>query len=247
MAGALSGMMAGMAIGSMFGPIGAGVGAVVGGVAGAVAGMMGGAGKKQAESLDYNTIQPELKEELQNYESGASGYESSATDLSNMLTSARNQTNAWGSGARRYFQSNIEPEINTVLLQLQKQQSAGRSGITFGAAQYHTGGAIGDFGDLATSDTEGFIHAMKNEFVVNPTAAAAHAPILSAMNNGVNFGYSSQVQPRMPASSGGGGGTIHIQAMDSKSVATWAKTGGGKMLMAAMNQAQSQYSGIGRG
>jgi hypothetical protein len=52
----------------------------------------------------------------------------------------------------------------------------------------------------------------------------------------------------MPASpSSGGGGTINIQAIDSKSVATWAKAGGGKMLMAALNQANSQYSGTARG
>jgi hypothetical protein len=35
--------------------------------------------------------------------------------------------------------------------------------------------------------------------------------------------------------------------MDSKSVAQWAKGGGGLALMAALNQAQRQYSGVGRG
>jgi phosphoserine aminotransferase len=40
---------------------------------------------------------------------------------------------------------------------------------------------------------------------------------------------------------------ITIQALDSKSVAQWAKAGGGLALMAAMNQAQRQFSGVGRG
>ncbi len=248
MAGAMSGLSAGMSVGSLFGPVGAGIGAVLGGIAGMFAGIFGDQGKAKAEALDVNTIQPAIKADMQEYESGATGYESISSTMTNMLISAQTQTNTWGSGARSYFKSNIEPEIDTVLSQLQKQQAAGRNGITFGAAQYHSGGWVGDFGDLATGPNEGFAKLLAQEFVVNPTAAAAHAPILSAMNSGVNFGYSSTVQPRMPASSSGGGGaTINIQAMDAKSVAAWARSGGGRLLVAATNQAQGQYSGIGRG
>jgi hypothetical protein len=245
----MGGAMGGMEVGSLLGPVGSVVGAIAGGLAGMFAGIFGDQGKGQAEGLDVNTIQPQITKDMQDFEAGRSGYSAIAMDLTNMLTSARSSTGAWGSGARNYFNSNIEPEINAALSSIQKQERGGRGAVTMSAAQYHTGGMIGDFGDMATSDTEGFIHAMRNEFVVNPMAAANHAPILQAMNSGVNFGYSSTVQPRMPAGSGSGaGGTVVIQALDSKDVATWAKTrGGSRALTAALNQGNGQYSGVGRG
>jgi hypothetical protein len=247
--GAMGGMEAGAALGSIIPGlgtvVGGAIGAIAGGLTGLFAGIFGDQGKGQAEGLDVNTIQPELTKDMQDYEAGRSGYSAVAADLTNMLVSAKSSTTQMGSGARNYFSSNIQPEINAALMSLQKQEQGGRSAVTMSAAQYHTGGMIGDFGDMATSDTEGFIHARRNEFVVNPMAASAHMPILQAMNSGTSFGA---VQPRMPASSSsGGGGTINIQAIDSKSVATWAKAGGGKMLMAALNQANSQYSGTARG
>jgi hypothetical protein len=246
----MGGMEAGAALGSIIPGlgtvVGGAIGAIAGGLAGLFAGIFGDQGRGQAESLDVNTVQPELTKDMQDYEAGRSGYSTIAANLTNMLTSAKNSTTQMGSGARNYFSSNIEPEINTALLSLQKQEAGGRGAVTMSAAQYHTGGMIGDFGDMATSDTEGFIHAMRNEFVVNPVAASAHMPILQAMNSGTSFGA---VQPRMPASSSsGGGGTLIIKAIDSMDVATWAKTrGGGRALAAALNQSNGSYSGIGRG
>ena len=248
----MGGMEAGAALGSIVPGIGTVVGAVggalIGGIAGLFAGIFGDQGRGQAQNLDTNTIQPALTKDMQDYEAGRAGYNTLATELNSMLISAQNQTNQMGSGARSYFNQRIQPEIEAVLSSLQKQEMGGRSQVTLSAAQYHGGGWTGDFGDLATSDTEGFIHAAQNEFVVNPMAAAAHAPILQAMNSGTNFAYSNTVQPRMPASSASGVPMqITIQALDSKSVAQWAKAGGGLALMAAMNQAQRQFSGVGRG
>jgi len=256
LAGAMGGAMGGMETGAALGSIVPGLGTVVGGAIGAIAGGIGGLlagifgdrGRSQAESLDVNQIQPALAKDVQDFEAGRSGYNSVAPALNAMLISAQNATMSMGSGARSYFNSNISPEINKVLSSLQQQEIGGRSQITVTAGQYHSGGWTSNFGDLATSDTEGFIHAMQNEFVVNPMAAATHAPILQAMNNGTNFAYSNSVQPRMPASPAGGSGVqLTIQALDSKSVAQWAKAGGGLALMAALNQAQRQYSGVGRG
>jgi hypothetical protein len=254
-AGAMGGAMGGMSMGAAIGSIVPGIGTVVGGAIGAIAGGVGGLlagifgdqGRSQAEALDVNTIQPALAADMKQYEAGSAGYNTLATQLNSMMISAQNETNQMGSGARSYFASNIQPEFQTVLSALQKQEIGGRSAVTLSAAQYHSGGWTGDFGDLATSETEGFIHAAQNEFVVNPMAASAHAPILQAMNSGTNFAYSNTVQPRMPASSIGNGTQITIQALDSKSVAQWAKAGGGLDLMAALNQAQRQYSGVGRG
>jgi hypothetical protein len=248
LSGAISGAMGGAEIGAIGGPVGMAIGALAGGIAGALAGIFGDKGRGQAESLDVNTIQPTLAKDMQDYEAGRSGYNALASELNSLLISTKNSTASMGSGARSYYNSNIAPEINLALSTLQKQEIGGRANVTFSAAQFHSGGFINDFGDLATGDSSGFIHAMQNEFVMNPSATAAHAPILTAMNSGTNFAYAPTAQPRLPASSGGGPNiTMKIQAIDSKSVAAWAKGGGGLDLMAALNQAQRQYSGVGRG
>ena len=250
--GAMGGMEAGAAIGSIIPGlgtvVGGAIGAIAGGLGGLFAGIFGDKGRGKARDLDSNTIQPTLAKDMQDYEAGRSGYNTLSSELNSMLISAQNQTQQLGSGARSYFNSNIQPEIQAVLSSLQKQERGGRSQITMSAAQYHSGGWTGDFGDMATSGNEGFIHAMANEFVVNPMAAAAHAPILQAMNSGTNFAYSNNVQPRMPSGSGGGATVaLTIKALDSKDVATWAAAGGGLALMAALNQANRQYGGVGRG
>lgn len=249
--GAMGGAETGAAIGSIVPGIGTAVGAVVGGIAGAIgglfAGIFGDKGRGQAESLDVNTIQPTLAKDLQDYEAGRAGYNTLNGELNSLLISSKNSTASMGSGARNYYGSNIEPEINAVITSLQRQEIGGRSAVTMSAAQFHSGGFINDFGDLGTSDSEGFIHAQIGETVMNPAATAAHAPILAAMNSGTNFGYSNSVQPRMPSSSSGGQVTLNISALDSKSVAAWARAGGGRTLVAAINQAQRQYAGVGRG
>jgi hypothetical protein len=249
--GAMGGMEAGAALGSIVPGlgtvVGGAIGAVAGGVTGLLAGIFGDQGRGQAEALDVGTIQPTLLKDMQDYEAGRSGYNSLASELNSVLISSKNSTASMGSGARSYYGSNIAPEINAALSSLQKQEIGGRGQVTLTAGQYHSGGMVDDFGDLATSDTEGFIHAMRNEFVVQPSMAQAHAPLLNAIQSN-SVSYASSVQPRMPASSGSGAAVnLTIQAIDSKSVATWAKGGGGLALMAALNQAQRQYSGVGRG
>ncbi len=247
-AGGISGAMAGAEIGSLAGPVGTVIGAALGGITGILAGVFGDQGRGAAESLDVNTVQPGIAKDMQDYNAGRSGYTQIYNNLSQMLISAQNSTQQEGSGARNYFNSNIQPEINAALALIQKEERGGRSAVTMSAAQYHDGGFTGNFGDLDMGGGEGFAKLLANEFVVTPGAAAAHAPMLQAMNAGANFSYSNNVQPRMPAgSSSGGGASITIQAIDSKSVATWAKGGGGRALVAAMNQAQRQYSGVGRG
>jgi hypothetical protein len=162
--GAMGGMEAGAAIGSIVPGIGTVVGAVggalIGGIAGLFAGIFGDQGRGQAQNLDTNTIQPALTKDMQDYEAGRAGYNTLATELNSMLISgAERRRTRWGAGARSYFN---------------QQHSAGDQGRAFvvakagdwraqpghsSAAQYHGGGWTGDFGDLATSDTEGFIHA----------------------------------------------------------------------------------------
>ena len=50
--------------------------------------------------------------------------------------------------------------------QLTREARAGRAQFSMSATQFHDGGMIGDFGDLATSSNEGFIHAMRGEIVM---------------------------------------------------------------------------------
>jgi hypothetical protein len=246
-AGAMSGAMAGASIGSVFGPVGSVIGAAAGAIAGTLAGVFGDKGLGKAQDLNKNTVQPALLTDMQAYESGHSGYNTLAAELNSLDISAKNSTTSMGSGARNYYGSNIEPEIQLVLKSLQKQEIGGRGAVTMSGAQYHAGGSVGSFGDFATGPGEGFAKLLEEEFVVQPMAARAHAPLLSAINSG-SVSYGSAVQPRMPAGSGGGGSVnLTIQAIDSKSVAQWARAGGGLALMAAMNQAQRQYSGVGRG
>jgi hypothetical protein len=244
LAGAVAGAEGGAALGSFFGPVGTAIGGIFGAIGGALAGVFGDKGLGRARDYDKNTVQPTIGRDLQDYEAGRSGYNTAYNDLNTLMISARSSIAPIGSGARGYFSSNIQPEIAAAMLTLQRTEIGGRGNIGFGAAQFHSGGAIGGFGSLATSEDEGFIHAMRGEMVLNRAAAAAHAPILHAMNAGVQF--SGNVQPRMPAGSSGGSVTLHFHALDSKSVAQWAR-GGGRDLVAALNQAQRQYSGVGRG
>ena len=245
--GMLTGAMGGVEIGSMFGPMGMAVGGIIGGVAGLLAGVFGDQGKGKAEDFDKNTVQPGIAKEIQDFESGRAGYNSASKEIAALLTSAKDQTSSWGSGARSYFSSHIQPEIEVANSTLQQQEKGGRSLVTMSAAQYHTGGWVGDFGDFGTGPGEGFAKLLAEEFVVQPMAARAHAPLLSAINAG-NVSYSRTPQAMMPAS-GGSGATVNltIKAIDSKDVARWAAAGGGRDLIAALNQAQRQYSGVGRG
>ena len=247
LSGAIAGAMGGAEIGSLFGPAGMAIGAVVGGIAGALAGVFGDQGKGKARDYDTNTVQPAIAKDLQDYEAGRTGYGAASKAISDLLMSAQSQTAQWGSGARSWFSDHIQPEVAIVTTALQKQERGGRSAVTMSAAQYHTGGWVGDFGDFGTGDNEGFAKLLRDEFVVQPMAARAHSPLLSAINAG-NVSYASTVQPRMPASAGSGATVnLTIKAIDSQSVAQWAKAGGGRDLVAAINQAQRQYSGVGRG
>ena len=116
------------------------------------------------------------------------------------------------------------------------------------AAEYHTGGWIGDFGDFRTSDNEGFIHAMEGEFMVHPAAAAANAPLLQAINSGSRFSsYAGGARMTPAGSNGGAQVSLTVQALDAQSVKQWMQRGGARTIIAGINQGQKQYAGVGRG
>ena len=92
------------------------------------------------------------------------------------------------------------PEIQAAQLQIQQEERGGRSLTAMSAAQYHTGGYINDFGDLATGPDEGFIHAQRGELMLTPSGFAAGRGVPSTSTNMV------------PAASSGAGHTINITA-----------------------------------
>ena len=260
-AGALSGAEAGAAIGGFAGPEGMIIGALIGGAAGAIAGFMGELfgdnGRSKAKAYDTSTVGPALAAELANFNSGQTGYTQASRDLTNILNQAQTSTNAMGSGARDYFNQTIVPEVAAVQAKIDAEEKGGRGRLTMSAAQFHQGGLITGFGDLATSGTEGFIHALMGERMMNPIASSTHGPFLDAMNAGHNPAtiLTSQMQgaiksiaggstTRMGTGAGGNGATLNVSAIDAASFARQLRTGGlGKVIQQHLNGDAGTYGG----
>ena len=254
--GALAGGEAGAQIGGLFGPAGALIGAGIGAVAGVGAGLFGDNGKAKAEAYDSGTVAPALAAELANFNAGQTGYTQASRDLTNILNQAQSATAAMGSGARHYFTGSITPEVAAVQAKIDAEEKAGRSKITMSAAQFHSGGLITNFGDFGTSGTEGFIHAMMGERVMNAQASGTHGPLLDAMNAGYNPTSVLSGQTRAAVASIAGGSTTRmgtggggnstpftITALDSQSVQRWLRMGGGKQIQQHLNAAPGLYGG----
>jgi hypothetical protein len=115
------------------------------------------------------------------------------------------------------------------------------------AAEFHTGGQITSFHDFATSPTEGFIHAMLGEGVVNPSAMSAHAPMVHAMNSGADASQMAAMYLHASGARSGGGSvnyhTHHYSALDAKSFGKFLDTGGMKTINDSANKRASLYAG----
>lgn len=245
-AGGVSGAMSGAAIGSAITPgVGTAVGAVVGGIAGILAGVFGDKGKGAAQQLDWNTVQPGILTELRQYNSGQAGYNQVAQYLDQLQIEAMNQTNSEGSGARAWYQGHILPEIQAAQAQLAQEEKGGRSLVSLSAAQYHTGGMIGDFGDLGLNSSEGLILAQRGEMMMTAAAASSFAPALHAMNSGALSPGMLRGSQMVPASSASAAAPIQITAWDGKSVDTWLRNGGATKIRQAQNMGTMQYGGLG--
>jgi hypothetical protein len=217
-------------------------GAAIGGAAGITAGLIRGAGYNQAEQYDRHTIQPAL---YQAANSGAS-YSEGSSQLAQMENQAYSALWNLGKGARDYYKQRILPELQQAQAGLDQAQRGGRGYLRFSAAQFHTGGPITDFGDLATSSSEGFIHARLHEHVMNPIASSQNRPWLDAMNGGQSFPalamrYASNVMS--PASGGGANVTLHVHTMDASSFGDWLRRGASMQIQAALNQNAARYGG----
>jgi hypothetical protein len=242
--GAASGMQLGMSLG---GPYGAAVGAIAGGVMG----FMGFGGRSTAETYYNKNVKPHIDQDTHAFSTGTLDYMSAYQDMSTLQGEALHTTSAMGFGGRSYYRDTIKPAISSAQANFTREETAGRSQFTASAAQYHTGGAVDNFGNLATSPDEGLVHAKIGEFMVKPNVAARNRSALESLNAGASMdqvakSYQSTMQSASARSGSGGGRTVNMnfQSLDSKTTA--------RMFMdnkhhvrAALNASLAEYSGVG--
>lgn len=162
-------------------------------------------------------------------------------------------TGKYGLDAANWVNNNyMKKEVALVDAKLTNLAKGGSEYTGLSAAQFHTGGSITGFGDLGTSANEGFIHAMLGETVMNPGAAAAHAPYLSAMNGGAGASDMAAMylqaagKGSSPAAASSGGDThFHVHTLDTKTMKSWLRDEGASMITQAQNRNTGRYSGEG--
>lgn len=236
--GALGGAMSGAELGTAILP---GIGTAVGAAAGAVLGVFGFGGRAEAAKWWDKSGKPQLDSISQGFNAGSEPYMSAYSDLQNLDISADKATNKMGPGGHDYYNDTIKKAIQEEEAQMTREARAGRGQVTMSAAQFHMGGPISDFGDLATSDTEGFIHAMAGEYVMHPQATAANAPLLSAMNSGLDLPRMLQEQTKMRTHNAYDI-DLHFNSPDAKG-ARDLLFANKHVIRAALNDSYSEYSG----
>jgi hypothetical protein len=243
MGGALAGAKLGMAVG---GPMGMAVGAA----AGAVMGEMGFGGRAMAKKYDEKQVGPRLEADQRSFDEGSMDYLSAYSDLDSLESEAQKTVSKWGPGATSYFNDTIKKEIISAQSKMTREARAGRAQYSFSAAQFHTGGEVDSFGNLATSPSEGLVHAEIGDFIVKPNVASKNRSALQAMNAGASMdtiaaNYRNTMSSRdAQRSAPGGDRTVHMNfySLDSKSVARMFHENA-HHIRAALNQSYAEYSG----
>jgi hypothetical protein len=242
MQGALGGAMIGAKLGMMVGgPVGALIGAGLGAIGGAVMGFMGFGGRAKAEAYDKKQVRPRMRDDLQNFEQGSMDYLSAYADLDNLMAEAKKQTKQFGRGGESYYNDTIKPELQQAQQKLTREAKAGRSQFTMSGAEFHSGGWINGFGDLGTTDTEGFIHAMQGEFVLHRQAAQANSSVLPLMQSGLNVPQLLKGQQTLPAMRSTNA-TWNVHTIDRRGVAQFLDDYKHD-IRAALNNSRGEYSG----
>jgi hypothetical protein len=249
--GAMGDAMAGAAIGSVIPGIGtlvgAGIGAAVGLASGAIGMIMGEGGKLAARDYYEKTLFPALEKDRNNASGG--DYQSAIADINKTASDGMTyMEQKWGRGSADWVENNyLRKEQVLALSEITTRARGGGYAVSMSASQFHDGGDITGFGDLATSTNEGFIHAMLGETVVNPAANATHGPAVRAMNAGASQDDIAQMYGG-GGGSGGGGDTHHhynINALDPKSFDSFLRGGGARSIVKALNQQATRYAGDG--
>lgn len=249
--GTMNDAMEGAAIGSIVPGIGTAVGAAVGaavGLASGIAGMvMGEGGNLAARNYYRQSLLPAIEAERNSSDSDYQGAISRVNRIASQGMMYMSQH--WGQGAAAWVNANyLKKEQALADSQIEGRAKGGSYAVSMSASQFHSGGDITDFGDLATSPNEGFIHAMLGEAVVNPIAAATHRPAISAMNDGASPDDIAAMYSGGGSGSGGGDTHYHswsINAMDSKSFDSFLRNGAARSIVKATNQYTTKYAGDG--
>ena len=265
--GAGTAALGGAEIGTMIMPgIGTAIGAAAGFAAGLTADLIGDHGASKARHYNTLTVVPTLQQLMNGYGTGGD-YDSASMGINNLQIQSQKQTAQWGSGATSYYHSVMVPEFSNAQQQVDREGRAGRANVTTTAAQFHGGGWIDDFLDMATSDSEGFIHARQGEYMMHNAAASTNAPWLEAMNRGLDLtstlapvlspgatpretGAASTYLSAGGSSIGGRGGAssenhihVHIHALDTRDFNRFLRSGGAMQIQTELNRNTARYSG----
>jgi hypothetical protein len=255
----LTGAGMGASVGMMFGPegalIGAGVGAAVGLAASTIGAIFGVSGHIKARKYFHDTLDPKIQGDVQNFRTGGGDFQTAIADINKTAADGMDYaTRTFGADAANYMMSTyLRADVNTADAMIAREAKAGMAGLKASAAEFHDGGVIGGFGDLATSDNEGFIHAMRGETVMDRSSSATHAPALSLMRDGATpaemAAHYMDAMGGGANGNGGGGDTHHhwdISALDAKSFAQMLASGGIQAVIKAQNNFTGQYAGAGK-
>ncbi len=255
----MGGAQLGGAIGSLAGPLGTAIGAGIGAAAGAVVGIVGditGEGNRLGAASYYKqTMLPQFEKAAQDYFNGTSSSSEAALGQVASIAQAGDRAIAakFGGTAASWVRSQYtDKEEAEVAREINQLAAGGHDYVKTSAVQFHTGGFFGGFGDLSTSSSEGFIHAMLGEAVVNPVAAATHSPYIGAMNAGASESEIAGMYLRNSSRDGAGasasGGDTHhhwnVQTMDAHSFKQFlSERGGMDAIVSANTKRNSLYNG----
>jgi hypothetical protein len=254
--GALGDAMAGMAVGSLFGPmgtlVGAGIGAAIGLTAGAAGLIMGEGGNLAARDYYKKSIFPEI-EGIRNGSDGGD-YQGAVSQVNKAASDGMVYMDThWGHSAAQWVDDNyLSKEQKLALGDIMDRARGGGYAVAMSANQFHTGGRITGFGSYGTGGDEGFVHTKLHETVMNPSATQSHGTVLNAMNSGASPTDVARMYLAGPASAtagsnngGGGDSHLHIHTLDTKTMDTWMRQSGARMIAKHLNGFAGQYAGDG--
>jgi hypothetical protein len=247
LSGAVGDAAAGAAIGSVIPGLGTAIGGAIGGGIGAAAGLLGmvtgESGRLGAREYYRKTLFPEIEQDRLaqsgDFQTAIANVNRTAADG---MLAMRKQ---FGGSAADWVNDNyLKKEVSLADSQISARASGGAQYIKMSASQFHSGGYLDDFGSLATSSTEGYIHGKMGESIVNQAATTRHAPVINAMNDGAS---PKQIAAMYGADANDGGDHLHLHlhTMEPASFEHFLRNGGARTINKHLNNFAGQYSGDG--
>ena len=252
LSGAASGAELGGSVGMLFGPEGAAIGAAAGALGGLAVGALGDVtgegGRLGGAKYFKDSMRPQMEAAEQAYARGTGTASSTLSTINGIVQSGMTTIfQKYGTDASVWVRDHyITTEQKFLEGEINRMGGAGKDYGATSAVQFHSGGTIRDFGDLATSGSEGFIHAMLGEKVTNPAASSTHGRYIDAMNSGASESDIAAMYLRNSSAAGAGGdthihqyGDVHVSALDSSDFEDYLGSRGGMDVIAKMSNARS--------